>query len=126
MDDQRILGGVLGIAVFLAGHRAVRSALRRTMRSRRARVEGTWQYDVTRASLRDGPRFEANVYSLASAVVIGLCCTVAAVCSLAPVWIGALGLGIAVLGMANIESQARYGSGSLRNVGRVMRAWLHL
>jgi hypothetical protein len=126
MDDQRILGGVLGIAVFLAGHRVVRSVLRRTMRSRRATVEGTWQYGVARAALRDGPRFEASIYSLASAVLIGVCCAVAAVCSLAPVWIGALGLWIAVFGMATIESQVRYGSGRLRDVGRVMRAWLRL
>jgi hypothetical protein len=126
MDGRWILGALLGLAWLVVGARAVRWATGRATRSREARVEGTWQYDVRREMLKDGPRFQANVHYFTSMAAIGLCIAVAAVLSAVPLWLGVLGLTMAVFAALCVEARVRYGTGRLVDLGRVARSWLGL
>lgn len=126
MNGQWILGALLGAVWFVGGLRAVRWTIRRALRSREASAEGTWQYGVQREMVKDAPRFEANVHYFVSVGAIGLCVAIAAVFALVPIWLGILGLAMALLAAADVEARVRYGSGSVADVGRVFRSWLRL
>ena len=126
MDGQWILGALLGAVWFVAGLRGVRWAVSRAMRSREASVEGTWQYDVTHQMANDGPRFRANIHSFVSGGAIGLCLAIAALFAAVPIWLGVLGLVMAIWAAACVEARVRYGTGRLDDLGRVFRSWLRL
>src|SRR3954449_4784426 len=126
MADRWILGALLGLAWFVAGLRGVRWAIGRATRSREASVEGTWQYDVRRQMLKDGPRFQTNVHYFTSMGAIGLCGAVAAVLSAVPLWLGVLGLAMAILAALSVETRVRYGTGRLVDLCRVVRSWLRI
>src|SRR4051812_10126976 len=106
MDGHWILGALLGLAWFVAGIRGVRWAIGRATSRREASVEGTWQHDVRREMLKDGPRFEANIHYFTSTGAIGLCVAVAAVVAVVPPWLGFLGLAMAVLAALCVEARA--------------------
>ena len=119
-----IVGGGIGLACFFAGRIAVRWAIKRIVGSRAAASEGTWQHDLREQMLREGPRVEANIYYFVSFAVIFFCFAIAALFSAVPVWLGVLGLTMAVLGVASAESWVRYGNG--KHVRQVMRRWLRI
>jgi hypothetical protein len=124
MNSQWILGAMLGLVVFMAGLRGTRWAIRRVSRRPAATLEGTWQRRVARRSASDARRFEGNVYYFISSGIIGLCAAIAAVLSLAPVWIGLLGLFMALLASASAEALIRYGNANLAALSRTMRGWI--
>jgi hypothetical protein len=126
VDGQWILGALLGIAWFVAGFRGVRWAIGRAARSGEATVEGSWQHDLKKQLLEDGTRFKTNVHYFVSLGAMGLCFAVAAVFAAVPVWVGVLGFAMAVLGAAATEARIRYGTGSVADLGRVVRSWLRL
>lgn len=125
MAGQWILGALLGAAWFFAGLRAVRWAINRAVRSREAAIDGTWQHDVREQMLRDGPRFEGNVHYFVGFGALNLCIAAAALFSAVPIWVGVLGLAMAILSAASVEARVRYGTGRGR-VRRVFRSWLRL
>jgi hypothetical protein len=126
VDGQWILGAVVGLMIFVAGLRGTRWAIRRVSRTHAATVDGTWQRGVAQQSAEDGRRFEGNAYYFVSSAVMGACLAVAAVFSYVAVWIGLLGLFMAVLGAASTEALIRYGSASLPSLALTMRGWLRL
>ena len=77
-------------------------------------------------AVADTPRLEANLWFVISAGIIGLCFAVAALALAVPIWLGVLGLGMAVFATASVQTQVRYGSGKLTDTGRVIRSWLRL
>src|SRR4051794_2267087 len=107
MDGHWILGALLGLTWFIAGLRGVRWAIGRATGSREATVQGTWQYDVRREMLKDGPRFQANIHYFTSTGAIGVCIAVAAVLAAVPLWLGALGLAMAVFAALCVEARIR-------------------
>ena len=74
--------------------------------------------------LRDGPRVEAAIYYFVSFAIILFCVAIAALFSAVPVWVGVLGLAMAVLAVAGAESWVRYGDG--KHLRQVMRRWLRI
>jgi hypothetical protein len=126
MDGQWILGAGVGLIVFVAGLRGTRWVIARVSRARAATVDGTWQHDLAEQSAEHGRRFEGNAYYFVSSAVMGACLAVAAVFSYVPVWIGLLGLFMAVVGTASTEALIRYGSANLAGLARTMRGWLQL
>jgi len=124
MAGHWILTVLLTAAAFIAGKRAVRWATSRVVGSRAAASEGTWQHDLREQMLRDRPRVEANIYYFVSFAVIFFCLAIAALLSAVPVWLGVLGLAMAILCVASAESWVRYGNG--KHVRQVMRRWLRI
>jgi len=124
MPGHWILTVLLTAAGFIAGKRAVRWATSRVVGSRAAASEGTWQHDLREQMLRDGPRVEAAIYYFVSFAIILFCVAIAALFSAVPVWVGVLGLAMAVLAVAGAESWVRYGDG--KHLRQVMRRWLRI
>ena len=116
----------VGSCVVFAGLRAVRWAINRAVRSREAAIDGTWQHDVREETRRDRLRFESNVHYFVSMGAVFLCVAVAALFSAVPIWLGVLGLAMAILCAASVEARVRYGTGRLRDVRRVFRSWLRI
>ena len=124
MPGHWILTVLLTAAGFIAGKRAVRWTTSRVVGSRAAASEGTWQHDLREQMLRDGPRVEAAIYYFVSFAIILFCVAIAALFSAVPVWVGVLGLAMAVLAVAGAESWVRYGDG--KHLRQVMRRWLRI
>ena len=125
MAGRWILVALVAAAWFFAGLRAVRWAINRAARSREAAIDGTWQHDVMKQMLQDGPRFEANVHYFVGLGSMFLCLAVAALFSVVPIWLGVLCLAMAILSVASVQARVRYGTDRGR-VRRVFRSWLRI
>ena len=75
---------------------------------------------------RDRPAFQSSVHYFVGYGSMFLFIAVAGLFSVVPIWLGVLGLAMAILSAASAEARVRYGTNRLRDVRRVMRSWVRL